>query len=98
MAKIDDTYKLIIDSLQQLNSSNDSYRNQLTKQIQSIQEQVDKKHIPVILEQDILKAIQSSIQKSITRYPCDTSTGYFSCINQKSKLPNACNCDSSLGK
>ena len=38
------------------------------------------------------------IPQSSTRFPCDSSTGYFSCIDKKSILPNACNCDSTLGK
>jgi len=65
---IDKLYEL----LSEIKKENNSYKNQTTQTVESINKKVDTKLFPVTLEQDILSATQNSIQvaikESLTKY------------------------------
>ena len=57
-----------------LKSENNKFREDINKQIETINNKVDKKHIPVNLEQDILKTAQLAMNDSIIKVLTDYSS------------------------
>lgn len=51
--------------LSKINSENNSFREDVKSQIDTINSKNEKKHLPIYLEQDILKTAQTSIQDAI---------------------------------
>ncbi len=66
---IESLHKLV----QDLRSENLKFREDVKLQVESINSKTDKKHMPIYLEQDILKAAQTAINESITKV---LSSGY----------------------
>jgi hypothetical protein len=50
-----------------LKTENAAFREDATKQIQAISDKVDKKHLPVFLEKDIVAITLSSIDAAVTK-------------------------------
>ncbi len=61
-----------------IRSQNDDFRQDVKSQVDAINEKVDKKHIPLYFEQNILSIVQSSISKSIE----DCLKGYSSPLSR----------------
>ena len=78
MIKQDKALELITNSLNQLHRENQSYRDSLSEKIEKLSKQVEEKHLPITLEQDILKTCQSSIAASIK----SVLEGYSSPLNK----------------
>lgn len=57
-----------------LKSENNKFREDINIQIETINNKVDKKHIPVNLEQDILKTAQLAMNDSIIKVLTDYSS------------------------
>jgi hypothetical protein len=51
--------------LRDMRTSNNEFRSSINEMVTKVSDRVDKKHLPVNLESDILSTVQSSIQKSI---------------------------------
>lgn len=60
--------------LRDMRTSNNEFRSTLSDMVAKVDDRVNKKHLPVNLESDILSTVQSSIQKSIG----DCLSGYNS--------------------
>jgi hypothetical protein len=60
---IDNLYKVV----QELRTENNKFREDIKLQVDSINNKTEKKHLPIYLEQDILKVAQESINESITK-------------------------------
>jgi hypothetical protein len=58
---IDQLYKLVAD----IKLENKVLTQEIAKVIDSMNEKVEKKHMPITLEQDILSTVQASMQKAI---------------------------------
>lgn len=56
----------IKNSIRALELHNQNHINNVHKQIDEMNEKIDKKHLPVFMEKDILQATQTAITKSIT--------------------------------
>jgi len=61
------TINELYDVVKTLREENGKFRVDVTLQVESIKSQSDKKHLPIYLEQDILKAAQISIQDAIVK-------------------------------
>lgn len=61
------TIDALLKSITDLRSENQKFREDVTKQVSSINEKTDKKHLPVYLEQDILKSAQQAISEAINK-------------------------------
>jgi len=65
---IDNLYKIV----NELKTANNDFREQIKSMVEITKSTVDKKHLPITLETDILKtaqlAIHESIQKALTDY------------------------------
>jgi hypothetical protein len=65
---VDNLFKLVID----LRNENLKFREDVTLQVEAINTKTEKKHVPITLEQDILRTAQitmnESIQKVLTDY------------------------------
>lgn len=64
--------KELYDTMISIKNENKELVDKLNKTITEINNKVDKKHIPITLEQDILQTVQSSMQKAIQ----EALTGY----------------------
>lgn len=53
------------DLLTGIKSENQKFREDISKQVEDLKSKTEKKHVPVTLEGDILKATQESVSKSI---------------------------------
>ena len=71
---INELYKLVSD----MRSENERFKEIVTKQVDSINDKVDKKHLPITLESNILQVMQHSIDKAIKA----VLTGYNSPLNK----------------
>lgn len=60
---IDSLYKLVSD----LRIENSKFREDVKLQVDAVTNQTNKKHLPIYLEQDILKATQQSINDAIAK-------------------------------
>ncbi len=60
---IDNLYKL----LQDINSANQKFREDVKLQIDAINSKTEKKHMPIYLEQDILRVAQQSMNEAIVK-------------------------------
>jgi hypothetical protein len=60
---IDNVFKTIND----LRTENTKFREDVKLQIETINAKTEKKHLPIVLEQDILKTTQLAINESITK-------------------------------
>lgn len=67
---INNVYKL----LYEIKAENVKFREDVTTQVNSINVKTEKKHLPITLEQDILKTAQTAIHESIAK----VMTGYDS--------------------
>src|SRR5574343_1689323 len=65
---IDSLYRAVMD----LRNENAKFRQDVTLQVETINTKTEKKHLPITLEQDILRtaqiAMNESIQKVLTEY------------------------------
>jgi hypothetical protein len=66
------TIDTLLKAVQDLKSENAKFREDVKSQIEAINVKTEKKHLPITLEQDILKtaqvAMHDSIQKVLTEY------------------------------
>lgn len=60
---IDNLFKVV----QDLRSENQKFREDVKLQVETINSKTEKKHLPIYLEQDILKAAQHAINDSVTK-------------------------------
>lgn len=60
---INELFKVV----QELRSENQKFRENVKLQIESMNNKTDKKHLPIYLEQDILKSVQVSIDTAIKK-------------------------------
>lgn len=60
---IDNLFKAV----QDLRTENQKFREDVKLQVESINAKTEKKHLPIFLEQDILKAAQQAINESVTK-------------------------------
>ena len=67
---VNDLYKIASD----LRDANNKLRDEVEQRLKSVEGRVEQKHIPLVLENEIQKAVHSSIQKSLT----DALGGYNS--------------------
>jgi hypothetical protein len=67
---IDNLYK----SVQDLRSENSKFREDITSQVNSFNAKIDQKHLPLNLEGDVVKAVQSSLAEGLSK----ALTGYNS--------------------
>lgn len=68
----------IYEMLQTIKNENNNFRNDIKLQIEAINGKTDKKHLPIYLEQDILKVAQQSVAEAITK----CMTAYDSPMNK----------------
>lgn len=82
------TIDSLLKVLQELKNENQKFREDVKNQVQSINEKTDKKHIPVYLEQDILKtaqiAVGDAIGKVLTNYDSPLSKLVKATIDENS--------------
>jgi hypothetical protein len=57
----------LLKAVQDLRSENQKFREDVKLQVDSINTKTDKKHLPIYLEQDILKSAQISIDTAIKK-------------------------------
>ena len=66
------TIDTLLKAVQDLRSENSKFREDIKFQVDSINAKIEKKHLPITLEQDILRtaqvAMNESIQKVLTEY------------------------------
>ena len=66
------TIENLLKAVQDLRTENSKFREDIKLQVEAINTKTEKKHVPIILEQDILRtaqqAINESIQKALTDY------------------------------
>lgn len=55
----------VAELMQQIRVENNNFRNDIASQIQAINAKVDKKHLPLTLEQDVLSAVNGAIAKGM---------------------------------
>lgn len=72
------TINALLKTVQDLKNENTAFRNDVKMQIESINTKVEKKHMPITLEQDILNTAQIAMQDSIKA----VLTGYNSPLNK----------------
>lgn len=60
--------------LSQIREENNKFREDVTAKVTTVTEKVDKKHIPLQLEDEIMKAVDASLSKALH----DALTGYNS--------------------
>lgn len=60
---IDNLFKVV----QDLRSENQKFREDIKLQVEAINGKTEKKHLPIYLEQDILKAAQQAINESVIK-------------------------------
>lgn len=64
----------LVELVDRLTKQNDIYRDLLTKKVDSLEKKVEEKHIPVQLEDEIMKAADAAISKALS----EAMTGYNS--------------------
>lgn len=64
-AKEEQAIKDLLQLVRDLRTENQNFRQDITKQIESINAKTDKKHLPIFLEQDVLKTAQTAINTAI---------------------------------
>lgn len=72
------TIDSLFKAVQDLRTENAKFREDVKLQIESMNAKTDKKHLPITLEQDILRTAQTAINESITK----VMTGYDSPMNK----------------
>lgn len=72
------TIDSLFKAVQDLRTENSKFREDVKLQVETINGKTEKKHLPIYLEQDILKAAQQAINESITK----VMTGYDSPMNR----------------
>lgn len=63
--KEEQTIKDLLQFVRDLKTENEKFRIDVTNQIASINTKTEKKHLPIYLEQDVLKTAQQAITESI---------------------------------
>jgi len=83
---IDNLYKLVSD----IKLENKILTQEIAKVIDNMNDKVEKKHMPITLEQDILSTVQTSIQKaiqeSLTKYDSPLVKLVTSVVNENSPV------------
>lgn len=72
--KEQNTVNDMCDILIELRRENAKFREDINLQVNSLKEKTDSKHMPIYLEQDILKSAQASIHESIIKCLTDYSS------------------------
>ena len=72
--KEEQTIKELLQTVRDLKTENQKFREDVTSQIGAINTKTEKKHLPIYYEQDILKTAQQSINEAIAK----CMTGYDS--------------------
>jgi hypothetical protein len=66
-AKEEQTINNLLKVVQELRSENAKFREDVKLQVNTINEKTEKKHMPITLEQDILRTAQMAMSESITK-------------------------------
>ena len=66
--------KQVFELLNNIREENKKFREDLTNQVNAATEKVDKKHLPVMFEAEIMKAVDTSLAKALS----ESMTGYNS--------------------
>lgn len=72
------TVDQLLKAISELRSENAKFREDVKQQVESISNKTDKKHMPIYLEQDILRTTQLAMNESIQK----TLVGYDSPLNK----------------
>lgn len=76
--KEEQTIKELLQTVRDLRTENQKFREDVTNQVATINTKTEKKHLPIYYEQDILKTAQQSINEAISK----CMTGYDSPMNK----------------
>ncbi len=83
------TIDTLLKTVQDLKTENTAFRNDVKMQIESINTKVEKKHLPITLEQDILStaqiAMQDSIKTALVGYNSPLNKLVLSVVDENSK-------------
>lgn len=81
--KEEKTIDALLKAVQDLRTENSKFREDVKSQIDSINTKTEKKHVPIVLEQNILNSIQFAISDSIIK---TITGGYDSPMNKLVKI------------
>lgn len=70
-AKEQQAIDLLLESIKELRRENLKFREDVRLQVEAINTKTEKKHLPITLEQDILRTAQVSIHESISKVLSD---------------------------
>lgn len=77
-AKEEQVIKELLQAVKDLKTENQKFCENTINQINAINQKIEKKHLPIYYEQDILKVAQQSINEAISK----CMTGYDSSLNK----------------